>query len=64
MPTPPDVPKRSLFRRAERALMGVVMAVMALFIEKMVMRSIRKGGGGAKPDAGTPIQSRGTSIEG
>jgi hypothetical protein len=44
--------------------MGVVMAVMALFIEKMVMRSIRKGGGGAKPDAGTPIQSRGTSIEG
>ena len=64
MPRPLDRPKPSLFRRAERAVMGVVMAVMALFIEKMVMRSIRKGGGGAKPDAGTPIQSRGPSIEG
>ncbi len=64
MPTSQDLPKRSLFRRAERAVMGLVMAVMALFIEKMVMRSIRKGGGGAKPDAGTPMQSRGTSIEG
>jgi hypothetical protein len=64
MPTPPDRPKRSIFRRAERVVMGVVMAVMALFIEKMVMRSIRKGGGDAKPDAGTPMQSKGTSIEG
>jgi len=63
MPRPLDRPKPSLFRRAERAVMGVVMAVMAMLIEKMVMRSIRKGGG-AKPDAGTPIQSRGTSIEG
>jgi hypothetical protein len=43
--------------------MGVVMGIGAFFIEKLVMRSIRKGGG-AKPDAGTPIQSRGTSIEG
>lgn len=64
MPTPPDRPKRSPFRRAERAVMGVIMAVMALFIEKMVMRSIRKGGGGTKLDAGTPIQSRGSTIEG
>jgi hypothetical protein len=64
MPASPDRPKRSLFRRAERAVMGLIMAVMALFIEKMVMRSIRKGGGDAKPDAGTPMQSKGTSIEG
>ena len=64
MPRPLDRPKPSLFRRAERAVMGVVMAVMAMLIEKMVMRSIRKGGGGAKTDVGTPIQSRGTSIEG
>jgi hypothetical protein len=64
MPAPPDRPKRSLFRRAERAVMGLIMAVMAFFIEKLVMRSIRKGGGDAKPDAGTPMQSKGTSIEG
>jgi len=44
--------------------MGVVMGIGAFFIEKLVMRSIRKGGGGLKPDAGTPMQSKGTSIEG
>jgi hypothetical protein len=64
MPAPPDRPKRSLFRRAERAVMGLIMAVMAFFIEKLVMRSIRKGGDAPKPEAGTPMQSRGTSIEG
>jgi hypothetical protein len=61
--TPVTPPRRSLPRRLERWLMGVVMGIGAFFIEKLVMRSIRKGGG-AKPDAGTPIQSRGTSIEG
>ncbi len=44
--------------------MGVVMGIGAFFIEKLVMRSIRKGGGSTKPDAGTPMQSRGSSIEG
>ena len=64
MPAPPDRPKRSLFRRAERAVMGLIMAVMAFFIEKLVMRSIRKGGGDAKPGEGTPMQSKGSTIEG
>jgi hypothetical protein len=62
--TPVTPPRRSLLRRLERWLMGVVMGIGAFFIEKLVMRSIRKGGGGAKPDAGTPMQSKGTSIEG
>ena len=62
--TPVTPPRRSLPRRLERWLMGVVMGIGAFFIEKLVMRSIRKGGGDAKPDAGTPMQSRGTSIEG
>jgi hypothetical protein len=57
-------PRRSLPRRIERWLMGVVMGIGAFFIEKLVMRSIRKGGGDSKPGAGTPMQSRGTSIEG
>jgi hypothetical protein len=56
-------PPRSLPRRFERWLMGIVMGVGAFFIEKLVMRSIRKGGGDTKPDAGTPMQSRGTKIE-
>ncbi len=63
MPTPTPRP-RTLPRRLERWMMGVVMGVGAFFIEKLVMRSIRKGGGSAKPDAGTPMQSRGSSIEG
>jgi hypothetical protein len=45
-------------------MMGVVMGVAAFFIEKIVMRSIRRGGGSAKPDEGTPMQSRGANIEG
>ncbi len=55
---------RSLPRRLERWLVGVVMGVGAFFIEKLVMRSIRKEGGSARPDAGTPMQSKGSSIEG
>jgi hypothetical protein len=43
--------------------MGVVMGIGAFFIEKLVMRSIRKDGGTAKPGTGTPMQSRGTKIE-
>ena len=43
--------------------MGVVMGIGAFFIERLVMRSIRKGGGDSKPDSGTPMQSRGTTIE-
>ena len=55
---------RSLFRRIERWMMGVVMGIGAFFIEKLVMRSIRRGGGSAKPATGTPMQSKGTRIEG
>jgi hypothetical protein len=61
--TPVTPPRRSLPRRLERWLMGVVMGIGAFFIEKLVMRSIRKGGGDAKPDPGTSMQSRGTSVE-
>ena len=55
---------RTLPRRFERWLMGAVMAVVAFLLEKIVMRSIRMAGGGAAPEAGTPMQSRGASIEG
>ncbi len=56
---------RSLPRRLERWLVGVVMGVGAFFIEKLVLRSIRREGG-KLPTApeGTPVQSKGTRIEG
>jgi hypothetical protein len=43
--------------------MGVVMGIGAFFIEKLVMRSIRQDGGGTKRGTGTPVQSKGTTIE-
>jgi hypothetical protein len=39
----PGTPKRSVFRRAERWMMGVVMGVLAFAIERAVLRSIKKG---------------------
>ena len=63
-PTPQ--PRRTVVRRLERWAMGVVMGIGAFFIEKLVMRSIRRGGG-TVPAAGpapTPITTRGVDIEG
>jgi hypothetical protein len=45
-------------------MMGSVMGVGAFFIEKLVLRSIRRSGGTLKRDDGTAMQSRGSSIEG
>ena len=55
---------RSLPRRLERWCVGFLMGVGAFFIEKLVMRSIRKGGGGPKPSEPSTMQSKGTTIEG
>jgi hypothetical protein len=55
---------RSPFRRFERIMVGVVMGIGAFLIEKLVMRSIRKSGDGAKPVEGTPMQSKGSQIGG
>jgi hypothetical protein len=62
--TPVTPRPRSLPRRLERRMMGVVMGIGAFFIEKLVMRSIRKSGESPKPAEGTPMQSKGTTIEG
>ena len=41
---------KSLWRKIERLMVGVVMAVIAFVIERMVLRSIRRAG---KPAAST-----------
>ena len=41
---------KSILRRIERWMVGVVMAVIAFVLEKMVLRSIRRAG---KPEAST-----------
>ncbi len=60
----PDRPKpRSAFRRIERTLVGVVMAVIAFVLERAVLRSIRRGGTKAKPQASEPlVTSRGNEA--
>ena len=45
------------FRRFERWLVGLVFAVIAFVLEKVVMRSVRKKGE-AKPDESSPRSCR------
>ena len=65
MPTPIASKPKSLFRRAERVLVGAGMWVIAVVLEKMVMRAMKKQGTPVpKPDAEpTPIVTRGGAIE-
>ncbi len=69
MPTNASPRPKTFFRKAERVLVGAAMTVMAFFLEKIVMRSIRKGGGdpdekinGGLP-AGTAITTKGGAID-
>jgi hypothetical protein len=59
-----DEPHRSAFRRVERAMMGAVMSVFAFFLEKIVMRNLKKQGK-TKPKAApdTQISSEGLGID-
>jgi hypothetical protein len=70
MPTShvPHKPK-TFFRKAERVLVGFMMSVMAFFLEKIVMRGVRKKGGdpkapkhGGLPE-GTAIKTKGGAID-
>jgi hypothetical protein len=59
---------KSASRRVERWLVGVVMAVIAFVLERMVLRSIKKGTTvPTRPDgtADQPIvRSKGTDVSG
>ncbi|MFL5736851.1 MAG: hypothetical protein ACJ76P_05900 [Actinomycetota bacterium] len=50
-PAQPERRKRPWPRRIERAILGTAMGVIAFVIERRVLKSIRKGGKEAKPDA-------------
>jgi hypothetical protein len=63
MPRLPDRPKPSPFRRVERVMMGFVMGIMAFFIEKMVMRSLKRSGSKTPVAGSTPIKGSGRDIE-
>ena len=57
---------RTFFRRVERWLVGLVMAAIAFVLERLVLRSIRKGRTAAPPATpGEPmITSKGTDVSG
>jgi hypothetical protein len=57
---------KSVFRRIERWIVGVVMAILAFVIEKAVLRSIKKDGGAPQPpEPEEPFAtSRGNEISG
>jgi len=52
-------------RRVERWIVGVVMAVIAFAIEKVVLRSIKRGGGAPKEPPPEPFAtSKGSEVSG
>ena len=58
-------PKRIL-RRIERWMVGLVMAVIAFVLEKMVMRGIKKGAktkGEGKEELHTTLTSKGGEVD-
>lgn len=54
---------RSAFRRAERWAIGLVFAVFALVLERVVMRSVRKGGSKAANPEPTTISTKGAEVD-
>ena len=53
---------KNVFRRVERWAVGVAMAVVAFVLERVVMRSVRKGG---KETASEPttLTSKGGEVD-
>jgi hypothetical protein len=61
-PTRRQRPAPRGLRRAERWLVGLVMAVLAYVVEKAVLRSIKKGTTKPKPEESTAITGTGADI--
>lgn len=54
-----EAPKpRNALRRLERWAVGLVLAMFAFAIEKMVLRSLKRTGEGPKPEPSPPIARR------
>jgi hypothetical protein len=51
------------FRRIERWGVGLILGVVAFFLERAVVRSIRRGETKAKPSQPTALKGMGSDIE-
>jgi len=64
-----DSPKRptnrpkNVFRRMERWAVGLILGIVAFFLERAVVRSMRKGETKAKPSQPTALKGTGSEIE-
>jgi short subunit dehydrogenase-like uncharacterized protein len=58
---------KSVWRKIERWMVGLVMAMIAFVLEKMVLRSIRKGGKSGKSESReelhTTLTSKGGEVD-
>ena len=55
--------RKSPFRRIERWGVGLILGVVAFFLERAVVRSIRRGETKAKPSQPTALKGMGSDIE-
>jgi hypothetical protein len=54
---------KSVLRRLERVLVGIVMGVVAFVLEKVVMRSVKKGRTTPPPAESTSLTARGGDVD-
>jgi hypothetical protein len=58
---------KSVWRKIERWMVGLVMAMIAFVLEKMVLRSVRKGGKSDKSESReelhTTLTSKGGEVD-
>lgn len=57
-----DTPKQKGLRRVERWIIGLLFAVIAFVLEKVVMRSVRRGGGDPAEGAAEPVTTQLTGL--
>lgn len=54
---------KTFIRRVERALVGFAMAIVALILERVIMKTVRKEGGALKDAPGKVVTSKGGEVD-
>ncbi len=54
---------KTFIRRVERALVGFAMAMVALILERVVMKTVRKEGGTIKDAPGKVVTIKGGDVD-
>lgn len=54
---------KTFIRRAERALVGLAMAIVAFILERVVMKTVKKEGGTTKESPAKVVTSKGGEVD-